>query len=129
MFLNAGNVMKKKTWIKRIKEACEEAGTYKPYFDNTINSLAGILEKRDEVEEYYEESGEGPIVKYTNKAGAENMNANPALTLWDKLNATALTYWRELGLTPSGYKKITGEKPKEEQKLSGLAAALASIES
>ena len=121
--------MKKKTWVKRIKDACEEAGTYKPYFDNTIIALAGVLEKRDEVEEYYEEEGKGPIVKYTNKGGAENLTANPALTLWDKLNATALTYWRELGLTPSGYKKITGDKPKEEKALSGLAAALASIES
>ena len=94
-----------------------------------INGDADWYTPLSTVEEYYEESGEGPIVKYTNKAGAENMNANPALTLWDKLNATALTYWRELGLTPSGYKKVKGEKPKETQALSGLAAALASIES
>ncbi|MCQ2771198.1 MAG: P27 family phage terminase small subunit [Clostridia bacterium] len=91
--------------------------------------MAAILEKRDEVENAYIESGEDPIVEYTNKGGSTNKVVNPALSLWDNLNKTALTYWRELGLTPSGYKKITGDKPKEEQKMSGLAAALASIES
>lgn len=121
--------MKRRTWSKRIKECCVEAGTYQRYFDNVIESLAAILEKRDEVENAYIESGEDPIVEYTNKGGSTNKVVNPALSLWDNLNKTALTYWRELGLTPSGYKKITGDKPKEEQKMSGLAAALASIES
>ena len=121
--------MKKRTWAKRIKECCIEAGTYQKYFDNVIESLAAILERRDEAEEEFIESGGKSIVEYTNKGGATNEAVNPALALWDKLNNTALTYWRELGLTPSGYKKVKGEKPKETQALSGLAAALASIES
>lgn len=120
--------MKKRTWSKRIKECCIEAGTYEPYFDNVIESLAEILEKRDEAEETYIKSGGKAIIKYTNKGGATNAVVNPALSLWDNLNKTALTYWRELGLTPSGYKKIKGDKPREEE-VSGLAAALASIES
>lgn len=121
--------MKRRTWSKRIKECCIEAGTYQKYFDNVIDSLAAILERRDEAEETYIKSGGKAIVKYTNKGGATNAVVNPALSLWDNLNKTALTYWRELGLTPSGYKKIVGEKPRDEQGLSGLAAALASIES
>lgn len=121
--------MKKRTWVKRITEACKKAGTYQPYFDNVIDTLAAILEKRDSAEERYIESGEEPIVEYTNKAGATNESINPALHLWDKMNTSALAYWKELGLTPSGYKKITGEKPKVQEEQSGLAAALASIES
>lgn len=98
--------MKRRTWAKRIKEACIEAGTYKPFFDNVIETLASILEKRDEAEETYEKSGGKAIVKYTNKGGATNAVVNPALALWDNLNKSALAYWRDLGLTPSGLKKI-----------------------
>lgn len=118
--------MKKETWKKRIMSACISAGTYQPFFEDVITALAAVLEKRDDAEKFYKESGEGPIVEYTNKSGATNLIKNPALAVWDDLNTTALTYWKELGLTPSGYKKL-GEKPKDEE-LSGLAAALASIE-
>lgn len=98
--------MKKETWKKRIKEACEQAGTYRPCFEELINTLAGILEKRDEAEAEYKRLGSKPIVKYTNKGGNQNPTKNPALTLWDDLNKTALSYWRELGLTPAGLKKL-----------------------
>lgn len=120
--------MKSRTWSKRIKDWCIEAGTYQVFFNQTIDTLAGILERKDEASERYKESGCQPIVKYTNKAGATNEVTNPALALMNDLDKIALTYWRELGLTPSGYKKIQGEKPKEREQLSGLAAALASIE-
>lgn len=98
--------MKRETWKKRIQSAAEQAGTYKPCFDEVISTLAGILEKRDEALKAYEESGEGPIVEYTNKGGSTNKVKNPALTLWDDLNKSALSYWRELGLTPAGLKKL-----------------------
>lgn len=98
--------MKKRSWEKRIKEACIDAGTYKEYFDSVIDTLASILEKRDDAEIVYKNTGGQPIVKYTNKGGATNAVPNPALTLWDNLNKSALTYWRDLGLTPSGLKKI-----------------------
>lgn len=118
--------MKKSAWKKRITEACIEAGTYESFFDDVIDTLADILEKRDATAKQYKSTGSIPIVKYTNKGGNSNPSKNPILVLWDDLNKTALTYWRELGLTPSGYKRL-GEKQKEEE-LSGLAAALASIE-
>lgn len=124
--MNTGANMKKKTWMKRIKEACEEAGTYRPYFDNAIVTLAGILERRDEAEEYYEECGGEPIVKYTNKSGAENMVTNPALALWDNLNKSALAYWRDLGLTPAGLKKIDDTALKT-QKKDAFADALSEL--
>lgn len=118
--------MKQKTWVKRIKEACEEAGTYRPYFDNVIVTLANILERRDEVQAYYEENGGEPIVKYTNKAGAENMVTNPALSLWDNLNKSALAYWKDLGLTPAGLKKIDDTALKT-QKKDAFADALSNL--
>lgn len=118
--------MKERTWAKRIKDACVEAGTYKPYFDNVIITLARILEKRDEAEEYYQEQGGEPIVKYVNKSGAENMVTNPALSLWDNLNKSALAYWRDLGLTPAGLKKIDNTALKS-QKKDAFADALSNI--
>lgn len=121
--------MTKSQWKKRITQGCKEAGTYQPFFDEVISTLANILEQRDITAKQYKETGSLPIIKYTNKGGSTNPSKNPMLVLWDDLNKTALIYWRELGLTPSGYKKITGDKPREEETLSGLAAALASIES
>lgn len=118
----------KKQWEKRIREQCKEAGTYQPFFEDIILTLSEILEKRDITSKQFKQTGSMPVVKYTNKSGNTNPSKNPILVLWDDLNKTALTYWRELGLTPAGYKKITGDKPREEQGLSGLAAALASIE-
>ncbi len=98
--------MIRKRWKTKIKKACNLAGTYKPYFDNAIDSLAGILEKRDQVEELYQSRNEGPLVEFTNKNGSTNLVKNPLLIMWDDLNKSALTYWRELGLTPAGLKKI-----------------------
>lgn len=119
--------MKKAGWKKRIKESCLSAGTYKPFFDDVINTLADILEKRDDAAEQYKKYGSKPVITYTNKGGNTNPTKNPMLSLWNELNKTALTYWKEMGLTPSEYKKITGDKP-ETEKQSGLMAALSSLE-
>lgn len=121
--------MTRNAWKKRITDYCKEAGTYQTYFEDIISTLADILANRDMAAKQYKQTGSMPIVKYTNKGGNTNPTKNPILVLWDDLNKTALIYWRELGLTPSGYKKITGDKPREEEELSGLAAALANIES
>lgn len=98
--------MKKSTWKAKIKKDCETAGTYRPFFDSVIDTLAGILARRDEALEIYEKSGGNPIVKHTNKAGASNLEQNPALRLVNDLNRDALAYWRDLGLTPAGLKKL-----------------------
>lgn len=98
--------MNKASWRKKIRAACEGAGTYRPFFDPVIDSLAEILEKRDDALKHYEESGGEPVVIHTNKGGNANMAKNPCLVLWNELNSAALHYWRDLGLTPSGLKKI-----------------------
>ncbi len=115
--------MTKKKWIERIKAQLEMLKTTEIAYDPVIETLAAILEKRDQLEAKYKKDGSRPVIEYTNKAGATNMIKNPLLTMWDDLNKSALAYWRELGLTPSAYKKITGENQKAEAH-GGLAAAL-----
>ena len=86
------------------------AGTYKPYFDYIIDTLAGILEKRDEAQAQYDSSESRDIViEMTNKSGFTNAVKNPLISIWDDLNKSALSYWRDLGLTPAGLKKLNEE--------------------
>ena len=110
--------MKKRAWKTKIKKACIEAGTYKPYFDFVIDALAGILERRDEAMELYREDDEPLTIEITNKSGFTNRVKNPLVSIWEDLDKTALSYWRDLGLTPAGLKKITDDsfaKSKEKQ--------------
>ena len=117
---------KKKTWVRKIRQACKEAGTYRPYFDITINTLGDILEMRDRAMEQYIASGGNPVVVHTNKAGKANLAKNPALIAYDDLNKTALTYWRDLGLTPAGLRRINEDAMKI-QKRSALVEALSAL--
>lgn len=111
--------MKKATWKNRITEACRAAGTYRDFFLPVIDTLAGILEKRDKAQDMFTKSGGNILVKHTNKGGATNIEQNPALRLINDLNRDALAYWRDLGLTPAGLKKIDEEamKPKKQNSL------------
>jgi hypothetical protein len=100
--------MNKTGWKKKIKKSCETAGTYQPFFDSVIDSLAGIMELRDNAQEKFELSGGSTIVKHTNKGGSTNIVKNPALVVLMDCNTQALAYWRELGLTSRSYKTMTG---------------------
>lgn len=115
--------MKRTAWKNRIIKACKEAGTYREFFNVIIDTLAEILEKRDEVAKEYKDRGGKALVEYTNKGGSTNLTKNPALTLWDDLNKSALAYWRDLGLTPAGLKKID-ESAMQKKRKSGLLEAL-----
>lgn len=119
--------MKKKAWKSRIKKACIEAGTYKRFFDYTIDTLAGMLEKRDEAAELLAEDDEEIVIEQTNKSGFTNRVKNPVFSAWDDLNKSVLIYWRDLGLTPAGLKKINEEvfaKVKEEKNGNSLVNLL-----
>ena len=110
-------------WVERIKSSAVEAGTYRPFFDDVIATLGGILERRDQAQELFVKTKQKVIVKHTNKGGATNIEQNPLLRLINDLNRDALAYWRDLGLTPAGLKRINEEemkKPKE----NALAKAL-----
>lgn len=110
--------MKKKTWKSRIKKACTEAGTYRPFFDTVIDELAGILERRDMALDAFQKTGGNVIVKHTNKNGSANLEQNPALRLVNDLNRDSLAYWRDLGLTPAGLKRLNENLLKTEEKRS-----------
>lgn len=118
--------MRKQTWKLKIKDSCIEAGTYQPFFDQVIDTLAGILEMRDNAVEKFEASGGNTIVKHTNKGGSTNIVKNPALVVIMDCNAQALAYWRELGLTSRSYKAMTGGL-KPEQNSRTLEDALADL--
>lgn len=119
--------MIKKEWHRRIKSSMNKAGTYKPYFNDVIDTLAGILEHRDNAQKIFEDSGGNILVNHTNKGGATNIEQNPALRLINELNKDALTYWRDLGLTPAGLKKLNDLALKEQGKSSALEEALKKI--
>lgn len=120
--------MEAEKWKRKIKDQLKKLGIYDSAFNSVINTLADTLEQRDLVFQNYKKSNEDIIAEYTNKGGATNKVLNPKIALWNELNKTALTYWKELGLTPASFKKVGGEKP-DKNKLTGLAAALAQIES
>lgn len=101
--------MTEKQWASKITRICKQAGTFKPFFKETILQLAGILAIRDQAMEQYKLSGDSAIIKYTNKGGYANLKKNPALVVVNEQNQLALAYWRDLGLTPAGYKKLNGE--------------------
>lgn len=119
--------MNQKQWKTKIKKACTAAGTYRPFFDAVIDTLAGILERRDKALKYFEDEGGEVLVEHTNKAGSTNLEQNPALRLVNDLNRDALTYWRDLGLTPAGLKKLNETMLKPDNGKKGLADALSEL--
>lgn len=118
--------MDAKKWKVEIKKHTEAAGTYRTEFQPVIDTLADILEQRDQAFEEFTEDGGGAVVMVISDRGATNYRKNPRLQVWSDLNAQALAYWRDLGLTPAGLKKIN-EKSMEKPKQSALAEAIKAI--
>ena len=108
-------MLTKAEWKTKIITACKEAGTYQPFFDDVINTLAAIMEIRDSAVEQYEKSGGNPVVAHTNKGGHTNIVKNPALAIINEQNQQALSYWRDLGLTTKGWVGITGNKTEKKE--------------
>ena len=115
--------MTRNEWIERIKNSAIDAGTYRPYFDDVISTLADILERRDKAKSEFLKSGGRVMVKHTNKGGATNIEQNPCLRAVNDLDRDALAYWRDLGLTPAGLKRIN-EKAMQKPKENALSKAL-----
>lgn len=119
--------MKRDEWKSRIEDACKAAGTYKEHFADVIETLAGILEKRDQAEAQFYSTGGNAVVAHTNKGGNTNIVKNPALVVYMDLNSQALAYWRDLGLTPSGLKKLNGDALTAKATTDGFAKLLERI--
>ena len=117
--------MIKSEWITRLKEACEAAGTYRPFFDDLIDSLASLLELRDKCEEQLQH--EPLLIERTNQKGFSSMIKNPILSVYDETTRNALNYWRELGLTPAVFKRMKSGPSVFDQTEEGLSPAMARI--
>lgn len=116
--------MIKDEWKSLITDACKAAGTYRSFFDAVIDTLAGIMETRDEAAAQYEASGGNPVVVHTNKGGNANIVKNPVLVALNDLNQSALAYWRDLGLTPAGLRRINEDAVKGKPKQATLGSVL-----
>lgn len=98
-----------KDYKQEITNACKDAGTYQPYFEAVIETLADLLEMRDDAKDKFIKTGANTVVTHTTKTGAVNIVKNPALVVIMDLNAQAILYWRELGLTAKSYKSMFGD--------------------
>lgn len=107
--------MDKSDWQNRIITSCKDAGTYQTYFDDVIDTLAGILENRDRAQEQFEAMKCQPVIQHTNKGGNTNLVKNPALVIINDMNAQALTYWKELGLTAKAFQAMQGNGFKKKE--------------
>lgn len=117
--------MTKKQWIKKITEDCKAANTYKNHFDSVIDTLAQILETRDQVHQQYIDEGSKPtIIVTTDRSNKENIHKNPLISMEIDLNAQALKYLVELGLT---YKSMMSEQKMQMSSDSSLEDLLKEI--
>jgi len=106
--------MTKAKWKNRIVAAMKAVGTYQTSFDDSVETLAGILERRDALEAQFYASKVPMIVEHTNRGGSVNLEQNPMVRMLNDMNRDALTFWRDLGLTPKGLKAITDASAKVE---------------
>lgn len=119
--------MNKAKWKKTIVDACVEAKTYKPYFEAVIDTLAQILETRDNIhQQFVDEGSQLTIIKHTDRSDRENTYKNPLLVMEYDLNTQALKYWSELGLTARSLKTIQNSL-QEDQNVS-IEELLSSLE-
>lgn len=114
--------MTKKKWKEKIIEACTKAGTYKPFFDSTIETLAAIMERRDSAQKTFDKMGGETIITRVDDG---RVVKNPAYVTLAECDRDALAYWRDLGLTPAGLRKINEDKLKEQGE--SLESVLANI--
>lgn len=112
------------TWKSRIKKAMEKVGTYAPSFDDAIDTLADILERRDSAYQEYLDAGGEATFEHVSDRGSVNIKKNPRLQVWQDLNTQALAYWRDMGLTPAGLKKLNEAALKTEKAGSALDEAV-----
>lgn len=119
--------MTAKQYKARTRRQMIAVGTYHKSFDPAIDTLAALLEKRDEAYQAFVDAGGESCVEYTSDRGSVNVKKNPRLQVWMDLNAQALTYWRDLGLTPAGLKKLNEAALKPEMKGTALEEALKSL--
>lgn len=111
----------------RIIRYMKAAGTYEPYFADSIEHLAGLYLDLYEAEREYQEDGEGVTVTFVNKAGAEYRCLNPILQAKFQILQECRAYESKLGLTPADHRKIMADTDQRPE--SSLGAALRMLSS
>ena len=108
-----------------IRRKCDSLDVWRDEFARTMQRLAKIYVRIDEVEAAYVAAGGDPVIMME-KGGAEKPCRNPYLVEIDTLYDQALTYERELGLTAAALKKIneTALKTKNGSPMDELAKVL-----
>lgn len=101
--------MTKGKWKEAIVAACEEAGTYRPFFDAPIDVLAETMERRDRAKKAWKKNGSQTTLYKIDQMGNNIVYKNPELVMIDKMEQSALSYWRDLGLTPAGLRKLNAD--------------------
>lgn len=120
--------MNKEEWKKLLIYNCQEVGTFQETFLPVIETLAQILEQRDQVHEQYVKEGSHPtITRHTERSGEKNTAKNPLLMIENDLNAQALAFFRQLGLTPKGLKELTSPTVNESKTTAGLEQLLTAL--
>ncbi len=92
-----------------------DAGTQGNFYEATVDTLADILERRDEAMKQWKAEGCLFLITKVSDRGAENKSKNPLLGIIQECERDALSYWSSLGLTPSSLKKVFKEEEKEEK--------------
>ena len=114
-------------WKERITDSCKSAGTYQTFFDDLIEILADIMERRDIALGQWKKTKK-TLANYTNKGGNKNTVVHPQLKVVQDCESSALAYWRELGLTPASFKKLTETEVKQIRQMDPLSAAIKDLD-
>ena len=114
-----------KSETARITGMMQEAGTFKPYFVDSIDHLAKLYVELEEAEEAYDASDRNISVTQHNKSGKEYFAINPLLQAQFKILEQCRHYEAKLGLTPADHQRMTGGgKQIQGKQESSLTAAL-----
>lgn len=102
--------MTAKTWQKKLREACEQAGTWQPHFGLLVDQLAETLAQRDEARAQFRDAEDdlGDLLVEQSAGKGYRWEKNPILQLISDLDRDALAMLRELGLTPMAQRRLRG---------------------
>ena len=119
----------KAKYLRKIRTACRNVGTYREDFETIIGRLAELYERRDQMKAEFEEGGATIMVTLVNKQGAEYTAKNPILVELDRNDKAILELEKELGLTPKALQKMEGSSSgkTQQQEDDPLAIALGEL--
>lgn len=113
-----------RTETNRIIGLLKAAGTYQPYYVDTIDHLARLYLELEEAEEEFDISHRRVTIVQTNIGGSRYVCMNPVLQTKYKILEQCRYYESKLGLTPADHHKLVGGDANAEKQESSLSTAL-----